>query len=57
MTALIIILAACSPEEVEVTRLGEQEVQVEVTRLVEQEVTRVVEQEVEVARIKRWSAD
>ena len=54
--SLTIILAACTPQEVEVTRVVEQEV--EVTRIVEQttevevpvevEVTRVVEQEVEV---------
>jgi hypothetical protein len=51
LATLIIILAACSPEEVEVTRIVEQEVQIEVTSVVEQEVTRVVEQDVEVTRV------
>jgi len=46
----LVILAACSGQEVEVTRVVEQEVQTEVTRVVEQqvEVTRVVTEEVEV---------
>ncbi|MDX1415924.1 MAG: ScyD/ScyE family protein [Candidatus Promineifilaceae bacterium] len=50
-----LILAACSPQEVEVTRVVEevveQEVQVEVTRVVEQEVEVEVPVEVEVTRI------
>ncbi len=47
-----LILTACAPEEVEVTRVVQEEVEVEVTRVVEQtvemEVTRVVEESVEV---------
>lgn len=45
----IFILAACSPQEVEVTRIVDQEV--EVTRIVEQEVSVEVPVEVEVTRI------
>ncbi|UCG25444.1 MAG: ScyD/ScyE family protein, partial [Chloroflexota bacterium] len=49
---LLLILAACSAQEVEVTRIVEEEVEVEVTRIVvqdrEAEVTRVVTEEVEV---------
>lgn len=52
LVVFLISLAACTTQEVEVTRLVEQEVEVEVTRVVEQEVevevTRVVTEEVEV---------
>ena len=52
---VILILAACAPQEVEVTRVVEQvveqEVAVEVTRIVEQEVEVEVPVEVEVTRI------
>ena len=57
LIVLASLLAACQPQEVEVTRVVEQEVIVEVTRVVEQEVivevTRVVEKEVtvEVTRV------
>ena len=57
LIVLASLLSACQPNEVEVTRIVEQEVIVEVTRVVEQEVTvevtRVVEKEVpvEVTRV------
>lgn len=45
---LLVILAACSAQEVEVTRVVTEEVQVEVEVPVEVEVTRIVTEEVEV---------